>query len=1506
MRTRKRLVLAGRALPAVMVLAWLLWQVPVRAVPAVQSGSGGWIINEIHADPDADFGDANGDGSVGTTDDEFVEIVNDSATAVDISNWTLSDATGSQRHTFPSGTIVPAGCAVVVFGGGAPGGAFGGAVVQTASSGKLELNNTGDTLTLSDGVTAVVVETYGTEGGSDQSLTRFPDLTGSFVKHLDATGSGARFSAGTLVDGSAFTGCPDPAPAVTAVTPANGARSVALDASIQITFSEPVTVSGDWFQIVCSTSGGHTAVVSGGDAGYVLDPELDFVAPDFCSVTLTAEAIVDAAGQPLNGDYRWTFLAGETGWVINEIHADPHPDDGDANGDGIVDTTQDEFVEIVNVTGHNVDISGWTVHDGVGARHTFPSGTVVGDQCAIVVFGGGNPAGDFGGAVVQTASGLGLNNSDETVSLQDTALRPQAVVSYGAEGGQDQSLARVPDITGDFALHGDAAAGVLFSPGTQLDAAPFAGCPADAAPAVVATEPPNDATAVPVAATLSITFSEVVALDATAVTLDCSVSGSHTPTLDGGPTTFTAGLTLAYDEQCTVTVHGARVADQDADDPPDAMAADHVWQFSTESYPAADWVLINEVDADTPGSDTAEFIELYDDGRGNTLLNGLVLVLFNGSSDSSYRAFDLDGMRTDGRGYFVLELDSVLQNGADAVALYTGSAGDFPNGTAVTSDSLLDAVVYGTGDAPDAGLLALLNAGQPQLDEDDSVSSQRCPNGAGGQRNTAGFLPNPPTPGSANDCTVDLPPQVTGFTPSDGARDVALDARLTVRFSEPVTVADGWLTLTCVGAALETRHSGGPDAYTITPVDPLPDAAACRATVQAARVTDRDGRAQALPGDVSWSFETVTIPVADWLVINEVDADTPGSDKAEFVELYDDGRGDTDLTGLVLVLFNGSSDTSYRAYDLDGTTTNGRGYFVLELENVLQNGADAVALYGGSAGDFPNGTAVTSDNLLDAVVYGTGDTPDAGLLALLNRGQPQLDEDDSVSSQRCPNGAGGQRNTAGFLPNPPTPGSKNDCTVDQPPQITGFTPSDGARDVALDARLTVRFSEPVDVAAGWFALACDGAAVETRHSGGPDDYTITPVDPLPDAAACRATVQASRVTDRDGRPQALPGDVSWSFETVTIPVADWVLINEVDADTAGSDTAEFVELFDGGRGNTDLTGLVLVLFNGSSDTSYRAVDLDGMRTDGSGYFVLEFANVLQNGADAVALYGSSAHRFPSGTAVTTDNLLDAVVYGTGDAPDAGLLALLNAGQPQLDEDDSVSSQRCPDGAGGRRNTAGFLPNPPTPGSANDCTVDLPPAVTAVVPPDRATAVRPDVVIEITFSEPVATGEGWFALVCDRSGSIPALEDGVGATRTLTPVRPLGYDERCTVTLVAAAIVDQDRTPDPLPADVVWSFATAAADIVADFGENGPVFVGEVSSFTNLSSGPEPLRYAWDFGDGSLPATAVHPVHRYVYPGTYRVTLTVTHASGATAVVTREHTVLAVRLLIPAAFGAGAP
>lgn len=304
--------------------------------------------------------------------------------------------------------------------------------------------------------------------------------------------------------------------------------------------------------------------------------------------------------------------------------------------------------------------------------------------------------------------------------------------------------------------------------------------PVDSAPAVTGTTPADLAANVAAGSDIVITFSEVVGAPSTAFALVCG--SPRTFSLAGSPGsvfTLDPDADLPYGATCTVTVVANQIADADTSDPPDSPDANFSFSFTTVNPPppVATGVVINEVDSDTPGTDVAEFVELYDGGAGNTALDGLTVVFYNGSNDQSYAAFDLDGFVTDTNGYFTLGNPGVpgaglvfspgasglLQNGADAVALYVGNAADFPNNTPITLASLQDAVVYDTDDADDAGLLALLNTGEPQVNENGGGSGttqsiQRCANGAGGARNTSTYLPGTPTPLGANSCPPPIPP----------------------------------------------------------------------------------------------------------------------------------------------------------------------------------------------------------------------------------------------------------------------------------------------------------------------------------------------------------------------------------------------------------------------------------------------------------------------------------------------------------------------------------------------------------------------------------------------------------------------------------------------------------------------------------------------------------------------------------------------------------------------------
>ncbi|WP_299099387.1 endonuclease [uncultured Winogradskyella sp.] len=146
-------------------------------------------------------------------------------------------------------------------------------------------------------------------------------------------------------------------------------------------------------------------------------------------------------------------------------------------------------------------------------------------------------------------------------------------------------------------------------------------------------------------------------------------------------------------------------------------------------------LLINELDADSPSTDTAEFIELKSE-TPNFSTDGYILVFFNGSSsggDKSYMVIDLNGYSTDINGLLVVGSEGVapfpqliisqniIQNGADAVGIYQATVEDFPEGTLANQTNLIDALVYDTNDADDTGLMTLL--GQTEQHNDNGTNA---------------------------------------------------------------------------------------------------------------------------------------------------------------------------------------------------------------------------------------------------------------------------------------------------------------------------------------------------------------------------------------------------------------------------------------------------------------------------------------------------------------------------------------------------------------------------------------------------------------------------------------------------------------------------------------------------------------------------------------------------------------------------------------------------------------
>lgn len=177
------------------------------------------VLNEILADPATDA-DPNGDGVLDPVQDEFLEVANTSGVTVDISGVRIYDVeTESARHTFPLGTMLRAGEALVIFGGGSVATLYQPNVrFEVATNDDvglklgLALNNEGDrpVLKLQDG-TVICETSYGTQGGNDviedASLVLSPDVSGTaYSHHRYVQNSVGNQSPGTYSDGSSFPG----------------------------------------------------------------------------------------------------------------------------------------------------------------------------------------------------------------------------------------------------------------------------------------------------------------------------------------------------------------------------------------------------------------------------------------------------------------------------------------------------------------------------------------------------------------------------------------------------------------------------------------------------------------------------------------------------------------------------------------------------------------------------------------------------------------------------------------------------------------------------------------------------------------------------------------------------------------------------------------------------------------------------------------------------------------------------------------------------------------------------------------------------------------------------------------------------------------------------------------------------------------------------------------------------------------------------------------------------
>ncbi|MEO0461525.1 MAG: Calx-beta domain-containing protein [Pseudomonadota bacterium] len=638
------------------------------------------VINEIHADPAADIpGDANGDGTRDFSDDEFVELVNTGSSAVDLSGFTLSDGV-AVRHTFAAGTTLAAGEAIVVFGGGTPTGAFGGATVVAASSGNLGLNNSGDTVTLADGGGTTLAEvTYGGEAGDNQSITRDPDLTGNFVQHSSAPDAGgALFSPGTQIDGAAFGVA---APPVTVVLDEGFETDGSIDTGEGVRYSFSSGQGNDgFFDFFTRTDGSDI------DASYQVSGQggdFFFAAQDTDSVD----------GLSTDDEQSIFFTGIDITGLDNLLFSVDLAEDDSSDGNEDWDST--DFFQVF------ATIDGGTPFQVFGVSGLIPAG----NQAPAVdtnFDGFGNGAeitpdfATFAAAIKGTGSTLDLelrfhlDSGDEDLAIDNVR------VTDGAASLPPPNFS-ISD-GGTFETGGAA-----FFEITLSEAAPAGGVSVD-----VTT---SDGTATAgedyLAYSQTIFFAEGETRSTTQTLVTVVVSDDK---VFEGDETFT--VTLSNPTGGYIIGDGVATGTIFDDETP--------LPSGPEGGPAE--VFINEIHYDNSSTDVGEAVEIA--GPAGTDLNGWSLILYNGNGGVVYDTINLSGTIPDqDDGFGTLSFSTPgIQNGPDAIA--------FVNSNGAVVQFLSYEGPFEASDGPAAGLTS----------EDIGVSEGSVPIGTSLQLGGNGFV----------------------------------------------------------------------------------------------------------------------------------------------------------------------------------------------------------------------------------------------------------------------------------------------------------------------------------------------------------------------------------------------------------------------------------------------------------------------------------------------------------------------------------------------------------------------------------------------------------------------------------------------------------------------------------------------------------------------------------------------------------------------------------------------
>ena len=203
----------------------------------------------------------------------------------------------------------------------------------------------------------------------------------------------------------------DAAPEVDSTYPVDGATDFPIAANLNVTFSEPVDLTGSWFELSCYTSGIVSATVSGGPASFTLDPAVNLVGGETCTLTVYAANVTDQDANDPPDNMVLDFTVGFTPYDVCTVAYTPiYSIQGSGATVALTGTRTTQGVVVGDYEGASPALRGFFIQDPVGDGNPATSD-------GIFVFEGSNANTVSLGDVVRVTGTAGENQGQSQISV---------------------------------------------------------------------------------------------------------------------------------------------------------------------------------------------------------------------------------------------------------------------------------------------------------------------------------------------------------------------------------------------------------------------------------------------------------------------------------------------------------------------------------------------------------------------------------------------------------------------------------------------------------------------------------------------------------------------------------------------------------------------------------------------------------------------------------------------------------------------------------------------------------------------------------------------------------------------------------------------------------------------------------------------------------------------------------------------------------------------------------